>query len=114
MRNYFVYIMSNEARTIYAGVTNDLARRVTEHKKHLVPGFTSKYGLTDLVYYESTGDIRDAIAREKQIKGWVRRKKVALIETLNPNWDDLSALIVDPSTVLDELAVPARPSGSAP
>src|SRR5690348_157181 len=84
-------MMSNIARTLYIGVTNNLERRVYEHKQKLVPGFTSKYHLTQLVFYEETSDIHAAIAREKQLKGWVRTKKVALIKNMNPNWDDLSA-----------------------
>ena len=82
--------MSNVARTIYTGVTNNLERRVYEHKHKLISGFTIKYNLTELVYYAETNDIREAIAREKQIKGWVRAKKVALIEEMNPGWLDLS------------------------
>ena len=87
-RQYYVYILTNRVRTLYVGVTNDLVRRVYEHK--LVPGFTKKYNVTWLAYYESTPDIRTAIAREKQIKSWRRSKKVELIEALNPNWKDLS------------------------
>jgi putative endonuclease len=78
-------------RTLYIGVTNNLLGRVHEHKNGLSPGFASKYGLDRLVYCESTDDVRSAIAREKQLKGWVRRRKIALIETLNPSWDDLAA-----------------------
>ena len=88
---YYVYIMTNSSRTLYTGVTNDLTRRVYEHKNRLKPGFTSKYNITQLVYYEVTGDIRAAIVREKQIKGWLRRKKIALIESVNPTWKDLSS-----------------------
>ena len=83
--------MSNRSRTVYTGVTNNLVRRVDEHKRKLVPGFTRKYNITRLVYFEVTSDICAAIAREKQIKGWLRAKKIALIESLNPNWGDLSA-----------------------
>jgi putative endonuclease len=82
--------MTNKSRTLYTGVTNDLERRVYEHKRKLVPGFTVKYNITRLVYFEATQDVQAAIAREKQIKGWLRRKKIALIESLNPAWDDLS------------------------
>jgi putative endonuclease len=82
--------MTNKSRTLYTGVTNDLGRRVYEHKQKLVPGFTSKYNITRLVYFETTEDIRAAIEREKQIKGWLRSKKVALIESENPEWRDLS------------------------
>ena len=91
MKRYYVSIMTNEARTLYVGVTNDLARRVYEHKRRSTAGsFTSKYNLNRLAYYEEFGEVRDAIAREKEIKGWLRAKKVALIEALNPEWDDLS------------------------
>jgi putative endonuclease len=84
LRQYYVYIMTNHSRTLYAGVTNDLRRRVLEHKRKLVPGFTQKYKITHLVYHEATPDVRTAIAREKQIKGWLRSKKIALIESMNP------------------------------
>jgi putative endonuclease len=70
MKQYYVYIMTNKSRTLYTGVTNNLERRVAEHKQKLIPGFTTKYNLTQLVYCEAFSDIRDAIAREKQIKGW--------------------------------------------
>ena len=82
--------MTNKSRTLYTGVTNNLMRRVGEHKQKLIPGFTSKYNITMLVYYESTPDIHLAIAREKQIKGWLRARKIALIESNNPEWKDLS------------------------
>ena len=90
-KQYFVYIMSNKSRTLYTGVTNNLKRRVYEHKHKLTPGFTSKYNVTQLVYFEVTSDVRSAIAHEKQIKGWLRAKKIALIESVNPTWADLSA-----------------------
>jgi putative endonuclease len=90
MKNFYVYIVSNAARTLYIGVTNDLERRMYEHKNKLINGFTKKYNLTKLVYYELTGDIRDAIYREKQLKGWLRIKKIELIEEDNPGWDDLA------------------------
>jgi len=90
--SYYVYIMTNPSHTVlYVGVTNNLKRRVHEHKHKLVEGFTSKYNVTYLVYDEETSDVRAAIAREKQIKGWVRARKVALIEASNPAWRDLSA-----------------------
>jgi putative endonuclease len=82
--------MTNHSRTLYTGVTNNLQRRVYEHKQKLVEGFTQKYNITQLVYYEVTSDVRSAIAREKQIKGWLRSKKIALIESMNPKWKDLS------------------------
>jgi putative endonuclease len=90
MNTYHVYIMASASRVLYIGVTNDLPRRVWEHKQKLVPGFTAKYNVTRLVWCEEYGDIRDAIAREKQIKGWLRRKKVALIEERNGTWKDLA------------------------
>ncbi|MBI4287751.1 MAG: GIY-YIG nuclease family protein [Chloroflexi bacterium] len=88
---YYVYIMSNVSKTLYIGVTNDLERRVDEHKQKLTEGFTKKYNLTMLVYYEETNDIYEAITREKQLKGWLRRRKIALIESVNPEWKDLSS-----------------------
>ncbi len=91
MVTYFVYIMTNRSRTLYTGVTNDLERRVWEHKQKLVKGFTQKYNITKLVYFEAGTNIRTVIAREKQIKGWVRAKKIALIKSVNPHWEDLSA-----------------------
>lgn len=90
MPTAFVYIMTNHSRTLYTGVTNNLLRRVQEHKQKVLPGFTQKYKITQLVYFEQTADIRLAIAREKQIKGWLRKKKIDLIESLNPEWKDLS------------------------
>lgn len=87
---YFVYIMTNKSGTLYTGVTNNLERRIYEHKHHLVNGFTKKYRIERLVYFEETNDINAAISREKQIKGWVRKKKIALIESMNPDWKDLS------------------------
>ena len=89
-KQYYVYIMTNYAHTLYTGVTSNLERRVYEHKMKLVPGFTARYDLTTLIVYESLGDISSAIAREKQIKGWLRGKKIALIELINPEWRDLS------------------------
>jgi putative endonuclease len=85
-----VYILTNLSRTLYTGVTNDLVRRIYEHKQKIVPGFTQKYNVNQLVFYEETGDVNAAIAREKQIKGWTRAKKIALIESMNPEWKDLS------------------------
>ena len=90
MKSYYVYIMTNRSKTLYTGVTNNLERRVYEHKNKLVPGFTSKYNITKLVYYEETNDVQEALVREKQIKGWLRSKKMALIESENPEWKDLS------------------------
>ena len=89
-KEYFVYIMaSNRNGTLYVGVTNDLVRRVFEHKQKVNKAFTSKYDVTKLVYYEQTSDIHEAITREKRIKSWKRRWKLGLIEAMNPDWDDL-------------------------
>jgi putative endonuclease len=89
-KEYYAYIMTNKMRTLYTGVTNDLIRRVYEHKNKLVKGFTSKYNIQHLVYYESTSNVYAALEREKQIKGWLRKKKIALIDSMNPEWKDLS------------------------
>ena len=88
---YFVYIMTNTSRTLYTGVTNDLVRRVYEHKNKIIPGFTSRYNITILVYFEESSDVHAAIAREKQIKGWRRAKKSQLIASVNSKWLDLSS-----------------------
>jgi putative endonuclease len=90
MPQYYVYIMASRSRTLYVGVTNDLVRRVHEHKQRLVPGFTTRYNVERLVYLEMTSDVRAAIAREKQLKGWRREKKLDLIRRANPTWRDLS------------------------
>lgn len=90
MKTYYVYIMTNKSGTLYVGMTNDLRRRVYEHKQKLIQGFTKKYNLTRLVYYESTNDVEVAIKREKKIKGWLRSKKIVLIESMNPEWKDLA------------------------
>jgi putative endonuclease len=87
---YWTYIASNRSKTLYTGVCNDLGRRMWQHKNHVVQGFTSKYRIDRLVYFESTDDVKAAISREKQIKGWRREKKIRLIESLNPGWRDLS------------------------
>ena len=86
---YYVYILTNTYNTVlYIGVTNNLERRLYEHKNKLVDGFTKKYNLHKLVYFDMTPDVRSAIEREKQLKGWTRAKKHALIEETNPNWVD--------------------------
>ena len=87
---YFVYMMANVSKMLYTGVTNDLEFRVFQHKTKQTDGFTKKYNIHRLVYFEVFGDIRQAIAREKQIKGWLRAKKVALIKSVNPDWKDLA------------------------
>jgi len=80
VKQYYVYIMTNKSKTLYTGVTDNLERRVYEHKNKLVEGFTKRYNITKLVYYEETNNVQSAIEREKQIKGWLRRRKIALIE----------------------------------
>ena len=89
-KEYYFYIMTNKSRTLYTGVTNDLMRRVYEHKNKLVKGFTSRYNIQFLVYYESTPSVHVALEREKQIKGLLREKKIVLIDSMNPEWKDLS------------------------
>ncbi|MCH8225533.1 MAG: GIY-YIG nuclease family protein [Chloroflexi bacterium] len=90
MNQYYVYILTNGVRTLYIGVTNDLTRRVYEHQNKLIDGFTKKYNIAMLVHYEVTTDVQSAIAREKQLKGWRRSKKIELIQASNPEWVDLS------------------------
>ena len=90
MNQYYVYIMSSYRGTLYTGVTNNLNRRVYEHRHKLVPGFTRRYNVSRLVYWQATTSLESARAREKQIKGWRRSKKVELIETENPHWMDLA------------------------
>jgi putative endonuclease len=102
MAEYYVYIMSNKSRMLYVGVTNDLERRVYEHKMKILSGFTSRYSLNKLVFYESTNDVTVAIVREKEIKGWVRRKKTALVNSMNPEWKDLSEGWYDSPVILSE------------
>ena len=90
MKQYYVYIMTSNSGTLYTGMTNDLQRRVYQHKQKLIPGFTYRYNVNRLVYFEVFNEPQQAIAREKQIKGWLRHKKIALIEEQNPTWCDLS------------------------
>ena len=89
MRCYWVYILTNDSRTLYVGVTNNLAKRVYEHREKLIDGFTKRYNIAQLVCYEETNDVKAAIAREKEIKGWTRQKKFALVNSFNPKWRDL-------------------------
>ena len=89
-RSYWVYILASRSRVLYVGVTNDLARRVAEHRAGEGGTFTSRYRVRELVYCEEHRSPRDAIQREKQIKGWTRAKKRALVETVNPDWTDLA------------------------
>jgi putative endonuclease len=89
-RTYHVYIMSSPSRTLYVGVTNNLERRVLEHKENKPGSFTARYHVTSLAYYEEFGEINEAIAREKQIKIMLRSRKIELVESMNPEWKDLS------------------------
>lgn len=94
-RSCFVYILTNKSNAVlYTGVTSNLVKRVYEHKQKLIDGFTKRYNTTKLVYYDTTESITSAISREKQIKGWLRIRKIALIESLNPQWEDLYDKIV--------------------
>jgi putative endonuclease len=90
MKQYYVYILTNNSRTMYIGVTNNLQRRVYEHKNKLIEGFSKNYNLTKLVYFETTNEIESAIRREKQLKNWHRQWKINLIESINKEWRDLS------------------------
>ena len=90
MKTYYVYIMGSKSGTLYVGVTSKLKKRVYEHKNHLIPGFTDRYDINKLLYFETIGDSTSSIKREKQIKAWRRGKKVKLIDSINPQWNDLS------------------------
>ncbi len=90
-RNFYVYVLASKSRRLYVGVTNNLERRLFEHKSKLVDGFTKQYNIDRLVYFEQTTDVLSAITREKQIKSWNRSKKITLVEVGNPTWEDLSA-----------------------
>jgi putative endonuclease len=95
MKTYYVYILASKRNgTLYIGITNDLARRVYEHKSGLIKGFTKKYSVNKLVYFESTNDVNAAILREKRLKKWKRQWKIELIEKLNPDWNDLSERLI--------------------
>ncbi len=115
-RAYVVYIVSSRSRNLYIGVTSNLERRITEHRLGLVPGFTSRYRIHRFVHFECFGDIRDAIAREKELKGWRRSKKIALIETKNGTWDDLAENL---SPVREQKQIPrfarddSKPAGAS-
>ncbi len=95
MKNYFIYIMASYHKTLYIGVTNDLLKRVFQHKNEAVPGFTQKYNCSKLVYCEQVNDINEAIPREKRLKKWNLEWKVQLIEKNNPNWNDLYLELID-------------------
>jgi putative endonuclease len=94
MNDYFVYLLTNHSRTLYVGMTNDLGRRLSEHRNGNSASFTGRYRMGQLVWFESFGDVNEAIEWEKRIKGWSRKKKVALIEAKNPHWFDLSGALV--------------------
>jgi len=89
-KSYYVYIMTNKSSTLYAGITNDLRKRIFEHKNKLVEGFTKKYNINRLVYYQKFGTPNEAISAEKKIKGWTRKKKIDLIKSMNSEFKDLS------------------------
>jgi putative endonuclease len=96
LKNYFVYILSSKNKVLYVGMTDVLARRVFEHKSGLVEGFTKRYNVNKLVYYESQPDLESAIKREKQLKNWHRQWKINLIESKNKEWKDLYPEVSDP------------------
>jgi putative endonuclease len=87
---YFVYILSSRTKRLYIGVTNDLVRRVAQHKRRDIEGFTSRYNIDQLVYFEETDDVHAALNREKQLKGWMRVRKLELVHDMNPEWRDLA------------------------
>jgi len=90
VKTFYVYIMASRSGTLYLGVTSNIKKRVYEHKNHLIPGFTDKYEIDRLLYFEVIRDSASAINREKQLKAWRREKKVKLIDSMNPEWNDLS------------------------
>ncbi len=90
LKSYYVYILASKTGTLYVGVTNDLERRVLEHKRKLISGFTARYDIDRLIYFQEFGDIKQAIESEKKIKGWTRQKKIDLIKTINPDVKDLA------------------------
>ena len=96
MKRYFVYILSSKNRVLYVGITNELSRRIFEHKSGLVEGFTKRYNVNKLVYYEIQSDLKNAIKREKQLKNWHREWKINMIEEKNKDWNDLYPEIADP------------------
>lgn len=108
-RTYFVYILASRSRNLYTGVTNNLQRRISEHREGLIPGFTSKYNIFRLVHFEMFADIRYAIAREKEIKAWRREKKIWLIERHNPTWEDLAQRLANERQIQEDRAKIHRP-----
>lgn len=110
MKSYYVYIMASQRNgTLYVGITNDLVRRVHEHRTDAVEGFTKKYHVHRLVYHEQTEDILSALEREKQLKKWERKWKVELIEAENPEWEDLYGGLVDPGIGMKTAVSGSRP-----
>ncbi len=100
MKHYFVYILSNNNKTLYVGFTDILARRIYEHKLAIIDGFTKKYNVNRLVYYETYPTLKSAVIREKQLKNWHRQWKINLIESVNKEWKDLYPQIADPINIL--------------
>src|SRR5579862_9531797 len=98
-RTFHVYILAGESGVLYTGITNNLLRRLQEHQQKKIPGFTKKYNVSKLVWFEAHGRAASAIAREKQIKGWRREKKVALIEAMNPRWGDMTEMLQGDSSL---------------
>ncbi len=114
-KSYFVYMMSNESRMLNIGVTNDVTKRALEHKSKSIPGFTQQYNLYKLVYFETFSNINAAIAREKQLKGWLRSKKVALVNSKNLLWKDLAEVQSKSGARFKKLAsASARTSNNRP
>ena len=111
MPDYYVYILTNHSGTFYTGVTNDLERRVAEHRAGIEKGFASKYKTNRLMYHEAATSIGDAIAREKQIKSWRRSKKIELIRAMNPRWIDLAEEWYEDAGVAGEGLDPSLRSG---
>jgi putative endonuclease len=95
MRNYYVYILTNRSGSLYTGVTNNLERRLLEHRQGKAGSFTARYKINRLVYFEHGSDVAGAIEREKEVKSWTRQKRVDLINSMNPRWEDLSAGLLD-------------------
>jgi len=113
-KHYYVYMMASRSRTLYTGFTNSLGRRVWEHKQGLVQGFTKKYTVHRLVYFEVYDDVKRAIEREKEIKAWRREKKVELVESVNPTWHDLAEERLDRvSQVNEKKQIPRLPAYKA-
>jgi putative endonuclease len=100
MKHYFIYILSSKNKVLYVGMTDNLARRIYEHKQRLVEGFTKEYNVDRLVYYEILPDLKSVVKREKQLKNWHREWKINLIESMNKGWKDLYSEIEDPIKIL--------------